>query len=452
MRDSTFVHVTLFLKALSLFFSWNALMNTGHFFVSKAGGRAGNDFVVDYLIIAFVFVRVVLLFPAPLLFSLVSPFKMVAASSIGTVVCFLLLAVVSIFDISPSILSIIICLITTGLSSFFSLVAYIGVFRYISTLSSSYIRTLSIGFGVASVLISGLRICSLFVFPPASDGADPPVKTHHDATMFFFLAAFICSCATILFCYSKKHVQRLSSRDGPDKDLQEHGNRCDNGRRRDSGEEPFIKSSADDISSCNSNNKLIHLICRVKWHLLWLFHCSVQVAIATPNIIYLTKSSYDPNRSGDPVPFFLSDTIFPLFALAIHAIGDFFGRLSLRIPLLAKISHNVWGCVIFGRFIVLSFLLLGNITPISQKNSHFLYLPQVYSSDIAFLMLVCLFGFTGGAITTTLLMTIPSSFVHERDRKRISIWMVAFQSFGFLCGSLVSFGLKLFLYQAIVDT
>ena len=421
MSDSRFVHWTLFLNAVSLLFSWNSLMGTCHFFVSKSGST--SKFVFDYLIMIFVSVRFLLLFLSSYLLTLMSPFSLVIFSSIGTVVCFILLFFLSIYEISPVSLFVIISVVVSGASSFFALTAYLGVFRFISDLpSSSYIRMMSFGFGVASVLTSVMRLGSALLFPNI-----PGSSSYSDTSLYFFLAIFICSLATIFFYYAHGGVERLSIVKKAAKEMPEN-------------------SSSMATYSKMDNAPLKSLLGRVWLELGCLFITSLQIALVIPNFLYLTASS---SSSGN---ILLTEQVFPLFSLFILSMSDFAGRLALKLKFFYRIRIPFWATVSMLRFLLIGLLLVGNIRPIlgSASDLKFSLIPSFYASDYIYFLLVVLFGSSSGSITTMMLMAIPSSFESASNRKRITTWMVGIQSLGFLFGTFLSFGLKYTLYASIV--
>lgn len=426
MSDSRLVHGTLFLKAFSLLFSWNALMGTCHFFASKSGST--SPFVFDYLIMIFVSIRFLLLFVSNYLLTLISPFSLVLISSFGTVFCFLSLFLMSIYEISSTSLFILLSAVVVGLSSFFALTAYLGVFRFISDLpSTSYVRMMSIGFGVASVLTSAMRLGSVLLFPPI-----PGSSSNSDAAFYFVLAVLICSIATYLFYRMRTSVERLSA---TKKNISLSN----------------INNNGNSFSSTATNTNVKpslpvkFLLARVWWNLFCLFAVSLQIAFVTPSLFYLTASSSNYEN------ILFSERVFPLFCLFLSSIADFGGRLALKLKTISNIPTGIWSALTIIRFLLIGVFLLGNIHPILKgPNVHFSLISSLYSSDAIYFMLVSLLGFTGGAISTIMLMTIPSSFESTFDRKRITTWMVGIQSFGFLCGTFLSFAMKSLLYSSII--
>lgn len=395
-------------------------MGTCHFFASKSGST--SRFIFDYLIMTFVSVRFFMLFVSSYLHTLMSPFSLVISSSIGTVICFVLLFLLSIVDIPSVPLFMTISIIVSGASSFFALTAYLGVFRFISDLpSNSYVRMMSIGFGVASVLTSGMRLGSALLFPRT-----PGSPSHSDASFYFILATIVCTLATISFYYIRNSVERLSNSKKQAKDQAENSSSI------------AAYSKADDVP-------LKSLLGKVWWKFFCLFIVSFQIALVVPNILYLTASS-SPSQN-----ILVSEQVFPLFCLFIMSIFDFAGRLALKWRFFSNIPTSFWSSIAIFRFFLVGLLLSGNISPILSPNLKFSMLPSLYASDFLYFVLIFLFGCSSGSITTVMLMKIPPSFESAKSRKRVTTWMVGIQSLGFLTGTFMSFGLKYLLYASALN-
>ncbi|XP_054263412.1 equilibrative nucleoside transporter 3 [Macrosteles quadrilineatus] len=156
-----------------------------------------------------------------------------------------------------------------------------------------------------------------------------------------------------------------------------------------------------------------------------VFFCFVVSLSMYPAITTLVSSEKKGNNSAWNDVYFV-----PVVAYLIMSVMDYFGRIFAGLLQLPQKRAWVVGMLSLLRVVFFPLLLLCN----AQPRHH---LPVLIHSDILYILIVVMFGFTNGYLANITMICVPK-IVELHEQEVASSMMAAFLGVGLACGSFLS--------------
>lgn len=490
--STIYVYAVILLQGLAQLISSGALLNSSHFFVSHVGGiGAQHILIMDYLLMVLCFSRLVFLLLSDALFKffcVCSPVVHITYSLIAKTVIFLIFAWIAYQENLYGNVFLTVVLILSFLGSFMGVISFVGVYHFLATMRPIFSQALCIGQSSAGLVMSLVKV--LVIIAAASSSK----SSQSDPVVYFLITSIVTFTSALMFLTIVKSYKSAKFQFSIEP-MEEKGDDIEEDQKRKpedaatlhqpqpkrqsshvvtlayprknssvhslllvrsfAASSPFVMNSPPPNQSkanlqeqrptientlephelISGPKQLARVFLLHRWFYLCILVHYFQSLFLIPNFCYTTKAVHT-----DGVIY--TKEMFPVFSYFIYHVAEWCGKLILSFDTVRCRNLKILWTGVIALFGVFPLFIMGNV-PIITSN-------PILANDNFFFLLISIFGFIHGYISTCLVMLTPelqsaTKDAVVQDKEAISTLVVYCISIGLLMGSIGSLLFKVVL-------
>lgn len=427
-----YLAVIFFIQGISLLFAFNAMINSVVFFNDRANGALGAEYVMDYYLIAFAFVRFLAMVIVPVKMRGGSPYRQIWMSQIGNMIVFLAFALLNIRnEINPWIFMIVTIIVVIALS-IFSVIAFFGIFTIIAHIPGYSERLSTVvahGQGAAGTIVCLLKLISIVFYR----SHHPETTTKHLDSLLFFLFFAALVFVSICIFIPVRNVRRSESMlilVPIEKIIAKSPS-------------PFYQPPKAQGPYQEWMSYYFSIYKQIPVYFWSTFILFFQTMTLVPTFIFMNPAKIEMQISAA----FYETRFFVIFNLLLYNLGDWFGRIIVGIHALN--IKNKWALLVFSilRFGLMPFYLLNNL----HLDDHLTTMGTPLGNDIAFCFVNFIFGLSAGYLVTCIMENAPNTVKEPKDKRFALFILMHCMTFALFIGSIFSFILELLLHAYALE-
>lgn len=293
-----------------------------------------------------------------------------------------------------------------------------GIFAISNLHGDIYTNSVIIGQGIAGVLPSIVLIFSLLIF---GDHSEPPsnpsiIQKDFGVSSYFLFATLVCSISLfLLYCTLKYNVYSYQTLDAEEA-------------------RTSLELTQDDDITQKSSVSFKYLWQKLKYIVIAL------LATFTISLVFLIFASSVTSTHKNSDSALLRSSFYIPFAYLIWNLGDLIGRIVSRPNSLFFVSNQIKLLLYsLARVFFIPLFLTCNFRSSSGSEA-------IVKSDVWYLALQLLFGFSNGQLCTSCFMLACDNFEAEDEREAAGGFTIFFLYLGLALGSILSYILVLLIF------